>query len=76
MTGNAFFVDRCPYCQRSNRVFVGYLGLPVKCRHCQQEFTARDRHSDSLCLDQPITVWNSASSVDDEKAGETFNRPR
>lgn len=62
MSSQPFFVEYCPHCKRNFRVFIQYLGQRISCRHCLQEFVAKDRQAESMALDLPICEWNHSDA--------------
>ncbi len=57
MSSATYFVRSCPACGRSVQVKLLYLGMQVRCVHCNCEFKATDPHSESAALDDPVQYW-------------------
>ena len=68
MPKSPYFVQRCPSCCRQLRIDVEFLGLNVRCHHCEHGFIARDASLEPATLMDPINYWIQQA---DNALGET-----
>lgn len=57
MSGVTYFARPCPACSRMTQIRLQYLGRQVCCQHCGREFTAKDPHSESAAMEDPVQYW-------------------
>ena len=57
MSLKPYYAQQCPSCQKMLSIDVDTLGFSIVCRHCQSEFTAKDRDQSSAAMEDPINFW-------------------
>ncbi len=72
MSWSTFFTQECPTCGRRLQIRVRNLGKSVRCQHCHAGFTARDPHSESGAMLDPVGMLlekadDYLASVDDPR---------
>lgn len=74
MQPDLFFVALCPHCPGVAHRPLDYVGLPILCRSCGQQYLALDPHAESASCNDPVGVWLNYSSLP-EPPGSWFAEP-